>query len=105
MPEVGVVGDWISPWEFNPDVFTEIAVFESFERSDRDLNVPGGGDVECSEGESTEVDRVSLVRETSVSIEVRLFENFSAIGSVMPCFLELSDGGVGERGSSTEIGG
>ena len=71
MPEVGVVGDWISPWEFNPDVFTEIAVFESFERSDRDLNVPGGGDVECSEGESTEVDRVSLVRETSVSNEVR----------------------------------
>jgi hypothetical protein len=46
MPEVGVVGDWISSEVSNPDVFTKIAVFESFERNDIGLSAPGGGDIE-----------------------------------------------------------
>ena len=46
MPEVEVVGDWVSPKVSSPDVFVKIAVFESFERSDIGLNAPGGGDVE-----------------------------------------------------------
>lgn len=48
---------------------------------------------------------MSLVRETSVSKEVRLLGDFSVIGSVVPCFLELSDDDVCGRGSSTEIDG
>lgn len=46
VPEVEVVGDWISPGFSSPDVFARIAVFESFERSDVGLSAPGGGDVE-----------------------------------------------------------
>ena len=45
MPEVGVVGDWISSRVSSPDVFA-VAVFENFERSDVDFSAPGGGDVE-----------------------------------------------------------
>jgi len=71
MPEFGVVGDWFSPTVSNPDGLPNIAVFESFKRSDVGLSTPGGGDIEWNEGETTEVDRVSLVREMSVSKEVR----------------------------------
>jgi len=89
----------------SPDVFARIAVLEIFERSDVDLVAPGGGDIERSEGETTEVDRVSLVRETSVSKEVRLLGDFNVIASAMPCFLELSGGDVDGRDSSAGVGG
>ena len=46
MPEVGLVGDWISLEVSNPDVFVVIIVLESFDRSDTCLSAPGGGDVE-----------------------------------------------------------
>ena len=71
MAEVGVVGDLVSPTVSNPDGLAKIAVFESFKRSEVGLSTPGGGDVEWSEGETTEVDPVSLNRETSVSKEAR----------------------------------
>ena len=105
MPEVGVVGDWLSPTVSNPDDLPCIAVFESFKRSDVGLSAPGSGDVEWSEGETAEVDRVSLVRETSVSKEVRRLGDSSTIGSVMPCFPELSDDDVDGRGPSTKTDG
>lgn len=53
----------------------------------------------------TEVDRVSLVREASVSKEVRLLGDFNAIVSAIPCLLELSDDDVDGRDSSSGIDG
>lgn len=99
-PEVGVVGDRASPTASSPDVLARIADFESFKRSDVGLNAPGDGDVEWSEGETTEVDRVSLVLETSVSKEVRLLGDFSASVSAKPRFPELSDDDVDGRAAS-----
>ena len=46
VPEVGLVGDWISLKVSNPDVFAMITPFESFDRSDTCFSTPGGGDVE-----------------------------------------------------------
>ena len=104
MPEVGVVGDWLSPTVSNPDGLPIIVVFESFKRSDVGLSTPGVGDVEWSEGEIVEADRVSLIRETSVSKDVRWLGDCSAIGSAMPCF-PVSDDDVDGRGSSTKTDG
>ena len=66
-----------------------------------DLVGPGGGDTERSEGEITEVDLLSLVREASVSKEDRLLDDFSVITSATPCFPELSDDDVDGRGASS----
>ena len=46
VPEMGMIGDWISLRVSNPDVLARMAVLESFERSDVGLSAPGGGDVE-----------------------------------------------------------
>jgi hypothetical protein len=105
VPEVGLVGDWISPRVSDPDVFAKIAVFESFDRRDIGLSAPGGGDIERREGETTVVDRVSLVRETLSSKDVRLFGDFNVIASGMPCCLELPEDDVEVRGSSSRFDG
>ena len=48
---------------------------------------------------------MSLVREMSVSKEVRLLGDFDVTVSITPCFLELSEDDVDGRGSSSEIDG
>jgi len=84
---------------------TASPILQSLKVSDVGLSAPGGGDIERSEGETAEVDRVSLVRETSVSMEARWVGDFSAMESAMPCFPELSEDDVDGRGPSTKTDG
>lgn len=82
----------------SPGVFAMIAFFESLDRRDICFCALGGGDVERSEGETTEIGRVSLVREESASNDTRSPGDFCAVVSVVPCSLELSEEDVDGRG-------